>query len=67
METITGAYTSAQIFTTDNKATAIDQYAIAQIQRICDMEASKDCRIRVMPDVHPGMVGTIGLTMTIGN
>lgn len=66
METITGAYTSAQIFTTDNKATAIDQYAIAQIQRICDMEASKDCRIRVMPDVHPGMVGTIGLTMTIG-
>lgn len=66
METITGAYTSAQIFTTYNKATAIDQYAIAQIQRICDMEASKDCRIRVMPDVHPGKVGTIGLTMTIG-
>ena len=66
METITGAYTSAQIFTTNNKATAIDQYAIAQIQRICDMEASTDCRIRVMPDVHPGMVGTIGLTMTIG-
>ena len=66
METITGAYTSAQIFTTDNKATAIDQYAIAQIQRICDMEASTGCRIRVMPDVHPGKVGTIGLTMTIG-
>ncbi|MBE5870592.1 MAG: RtcB family protein [Lachnospiraceae bacterium] len=66
METIKGAYTSAQIFTTNNKETAIDQYAIAQLQMICDQESSKGCRIRVMPDVHPGKVGTIGLTMTIG-
>lgn len=66
METIKGAYTSAQIFTTNNKETAIDQYAISQIQMICDQESSKGCRIRVMPDVHPGKVGTIGLTMTIG-
>lgn len=67
MKIIKGAYTSAQIFTTDNKATAIDQYAISQLQMICNMESSKDCRIRVMPDVHPGKVGTIGLTVTIGN
>lgn len=66
METIKGAYTSAQIFTTNNKETAIDQYTIAQLQMICDYESSKGCRIRVMPDVHPGKVGTIGLTMTIG-
>lgn len=66
MEAIKGAYTSAQIFTTNNKETAIDQYAISQIQMICDQESSKGCRIRVMPDVHPGKVGTIGLTMTIG-
>ena len=66
METIKGAYTSAQIFTTHNKETAIDQYAISQLQMICDQESSKGCRIRVMPDVHPGKVGTIGLTMTIG-
>lgn len=66
METIKGAYTSAQIFTTNNKETAIDQYAMAQLQMICDQEASAGCRIRVMPDVHPGKVGTIGLTMTIG-
>lgn len=66
METIKGAYTSAQIFTTNNKETAIDQYAISQIQMICNLESSKGCRIRVMPDVHPGKVGTIGLTMTIG-
>lgn len=67
METIKGAYTSAQIFTTNNKETAIDQYALAQLQMICDQEASLGCRIRVMPDVHPGKVGTIGLTMTIGD
>ncbi|OUN91270.1 RtcB family protein [Blautia sp. An46] len=66
METIKGAYTSAQIFTTRNKETAVDQYAISQLQMICDQESSKGCRIRVMPDVHPGKVGTIGLTMTIG-
>lgn len=66
METIKGAYTSAQIFTTRNKETAIDQYAISQLQMICNQESSKGCRIRVMPDVHPGKVGTIGLTMTIG-
>lgn len=67
METIKGAYTSAQIFTTNNKETAIDQYAISQLQMICNQESSKGCRIRVMPDVHPGKVGTIGLTMTIGD
>ena len=67
MEIIKGASTSAQIFTTNNKETAIDQYAISQLQMICDQESSKGCRIRVMPDVHPGKVGTIGLTMTIGD
>ena len=66
MEIITGAYTQAQIFTTKNSDTAIDQYAIAQLQMICNQESSAGCRIRVMPDVHPGKVGTIGLTMTIG-
>lgn len=65
-QTINGAYTSAQIFTTNNQKTAIDQYAISQLQIICDQKSSDGCRIRVMPDVHPGKVGTIGLTMTIG-
>ena len=66
MEMIKGAYTSAQIYTTNNPSTAIDPYAFAQIRMICDQEASKGCRIRIMPDVHPGKVGTIGLTMTVG-
>lgn len=66
MVNVKWAYTSAQIFTTNSKETSVDQYAISQLQMICDQESSKGCRIRVMPDVHPGKVGTIGLTMTIG-
>ena len=51
METIKGAVTFAQIFTTNNTKTAIDQYALSQLQMICDQEASEGCRIRVMPDL----------------
>lgn len=67
MKTIEGTYTFANIFTTNNETHAIDDYALAQIKMICDQEASKGCHIRVMPDVHPGKVGPIGLTQTIGN
>ena len=66
MKTINGIYASANIFTTNNEKTAIDDYAVKQIQLLCDNEVSKGCRVRIMPDVHPGKVGTIGLTMTIG-
>ena len=67
MEIIKGAFSEAHVFTTNNSDTALDQYARAQLQMICDNESSKGCLIRVMPDVHPGTVGTIGLTMTIGD
>lgn len=67
MITINGASASAIIYTTNNEATAIDPYALSQLQMICDNESSAGSRIRVMPDVHPGKVGTIGLTMTIGS
>ena len=66
MKIINGTYTNAKIFTVNNPQTAIDDYAIAQLQMLCDNESSKNCKIRVMPDVHPGKVGTIGLTMTVG-
>lgn len=61
MKVVTGAYSTAKIFT-DN----VEEYAIAQIQMICDNEASKDAKICIMPDVHPGKVGPIGLSMTVG-
>ncbi|WP_049945927.1 RNA-splicing ligase RtcB [Butyrivibrio sp. LC3010] len=43
----------------------VDHYALSQIKMICDNEASEGSVIRVMPDVHPGKVGPIGLTMTV--
>ena len=66
METINGAYSSAKIFTTKNKATALDSYAEVQLQMLCDNTISSNSLIRVMPDVHPGKVGMIRLTMTLG-
>lgn len=61
MKIVTGAYSAARIFT-DN----VEDYAIAQIQMLCNNEAAKDCKICIMPDVHPGKVGPVGLTMTVG-
>lgn len=61
MKEITGNYAKAIVFTDD-----IEEYAMAQIKMICDNPVSEGSKIRVMPDVHPGQVGTIGLTMTVG-
>lgn len=60
MQKIIGKYAEAVVYTDD-----IEQYALAQIQMICDFEASEGSRIRIMPDVHPGKVGPVGLTMTL--
>lgn len=62
MKIVNGVYASAKIFT-DN----VEEYALAQIQMLCDNEAFQDSKIRIMPDVHPGKVGTIGFTATVGN
>ena len=61
MKIIKGKYAEAKIFTED-----VEQHALAQLQSICDNPVAEGSKIRVMPDVHPGMVGTIGLTMTVG-
>ncbi len=61
MKIVTGLYAEAKIFTED-----VEQHALAQLQMICDNPVADGSKIRVMPDVHPGMVGTIGLTMTVG-
>ena len=61
MEIIKGKYAEAKVFAND-----LEQYARAQLQMICDNAVSGGSQIRVMPDVHPGTVGTIGLTMTVG-
>ncbi len=61
MKIVNGVYTSAKIFTD-----TIEDYAAAQIQMLCDNEAFEGCTIRIMPDVHPAKVGTIGFTSTVG-
>lgn len=62
MKIVNGVYASANIFTD-----AIEDYAIAQIQMLCNQKTFENCQIAVMPDVHPGKVGTIGFTSTIHN
>ena len=63
---ITGKYSTANVMCVgDTIGENVEDYAIAQIKMIADNEASKDSIIRVMPDVHPGKVGPIGLTMTV--
>ena len=67
MITIYGKYTNAHVYTTKNEEYAMDEHARKQLQMICDHPSAAGSRIRVMPDVHPGKVGTIGLTMTVGD
>ncbi len=64
---VKGKYADALICCREElEGASIEKYALAQVQMICDTEALKDSRIRVMPDVHPGKTGPIGLTMTVG-
>lgn len=57
---LNGKYASARIFT-DN----IENEAISQIYELCNQEFVKDCKVRIMPDVHAGKGCTIGTTMEI--
>lgn len=60
MREISGVYTSAKIFTD-----TMEEYALAQIQMLIDNPAFQGSKVRIMPDVHPGKVGTIGFTATV--
>ena len=67
MITIYGKYTNATVYTVENEAYSLEDYARKQLQMICDHPSAEGSTIKVMPDVHPGKVGTIGLTMTVGD
>lgn len=60
---IEGKFNTAKCFCVDSDIYDIDQYARAQIKMICDNEIFKDAQIRLMPDVHAGKVGPIGLSI----
>lgn len=63
---LSGKCTDAKIFTVNNSDTAIDQHSLAQIQAYIDTEVAKNCKIRIMPDVHAGKGCVIGFTSTVG-
>lgn len=60
MKTVKGIYAEAKIFTDD-----VEEYAEAQVRMICDNEIAADSRICMMPDIHPGRIAPIGLSMTV--
>ena len=51
-----------KIFTTN-----IEQQAIDQIDLLLSQDAFKDCKIRIMPDVHAGAGCVIGFTGNLGD
>lgn len=63
---IYGKNAKAIVYATDGQY-SLDEYSRAQIKMICDNECSIGSTIRVMPDVHAGKVGPIGLTMSISD
>ena len=60
MKTVKGIYTEAKIFTDD-----VEDYALAQVKMICDNETADGSTVCMMPDIHPGNIAPIGLSMTV--
>ena len=57
---IIGKFNTAVCYTNELEPTAYEQ-----IEAVCNEEAFKNSKIRIMPDVHAGKGCTIGTTMTI--
>lgn len=45
----------------------IEDEAVKQIDLLLKQEAFKDCKVRIMPDVHAGKGCVIGFTADLGN
>lgn len=45
----------------------IEEEAIKQINLLLEQESFKNCKIRIMPDVHAGKGCVIGFTADLGN
>lgn len=62
MKTVKGIFAEATVLTDD-----VEAYAEAQVKMICDNEVAKGSTICMMPDIHPGKIAPIGLSMTISD
>ena len=45
----------------------IEQQAVNQINELLEQEPFKDCKVRIMPDVHAGKGCVIGFTADLGD
>ena len=61
MKEIIGTHSTAIVYTD-----VIEETAMEQIKTLCDQEFVKQCRIRIMPDVHAGAGCVIGFTADLG-
>ena len=61
MNTITGEYSTAIVYTD-----ILEDTAAEQIKQLCSQPFAKGSRIRVMPDVHAGKGCVIGFTADLG-
>lgn len=57
---VKGKFNTALCYTDNLEPTAYEQ-----IESVCNIEAFKESKLRIMPDVHAGVGCTIGTTMTI--
>lgn len=62
MQKIIGKYSSAMVY-----SDTAEDYAVAQVKVICDNSTALGSKVRVMPDVHPGHIGPVGLSMTVND
>lgn len=60
MKEVTGKYGTAKIFTD-----LVDEKSIEQVKTLMDQEFVKDCKVRMMPDIHAGAGCVIGTTMEV--
>ena len=60
MKKVKGEYGTAKIFTD-----LVDETSIEQVKLLMDQEFVKDCKVRMMPDIHAGAGCVIGTTMEI--
>ena len=65
MRTLSGSINTAIVYTVERSDAQIDRYAESQIINLCSLEAMAGSRIRIMPDVHAGVVCPIGFTSTV--
>lgn len=57
-----GQYNTARVF-----SDSVEEEAISQIIKLCNQEAFKGKKVRIMPDVHAGKGCVIGFTAELGD